>query len=262
LKVEFVDTHCHLNFHAYAEDLVEVIERASWKGVNHIIVPGLDLDSSRQAVALADQYNTLYAAVGVHPEDVAQFNMNDLCVFEDLLSSDKVVAVGEIGLDYYHRQDQKILQQEILKIFLNLALEFHKPVILHSRESLNDLFNILAEYYLISNQSHTSGIFHAFEGGFDDATKAISMGFYLGAGGPITYKNAHSKQEVFSKISLEHIVLETDGPFMAPQLHRGKRNEPSFIPVIAEAIAELQHCDIKEIAGTTTANASSLFNWN
>ncbi len=260
--MEFVDTHCHLNFQSYSDDLVEVIARASQNGVNHIVVPGVDLESSRLAVDLADKFPTVFAAVGVHPGDVDGFQLHEVKAFEDFLSSNKVVAIGEIGLDYYHRQDQKELQQEILKIFLHLAKDSNKPVILHSRESLNDLFDILLKHYPTPCQFSAHGVFHAFEGNYEDATKASALGFYLGAGGPITYKNAHIKQEVFSKINPEKVVLETDGPFLPPQSHRGKRNEPSLIPVIAESIAELQHCDIKEIACITTENARKLFNWN
>ncbi|HQM55552.1 MAG TPA: TatD family hydrolase, partial [Anaerolineaceae bacterium] len=133
--MEFVDTHCHLNFQSYSDDLVEVIARASQNGVNHIVVPGVDLESSRLAVDLADKFPTVFAAVGVHPGDVDGFQLHEVKAFEDFLSSNKVVAIGEIGLDYYHRQDQKELQQEILKIFLHLAKDSNKPVILHSRES-------------------------------------------------------------------------------------------------------------------------------
>lgn len=260
--MEFVDTHCHLNFHTYKPDLDQVIARAVMTGVNHIVVPGLDLTSSRDAVDLADRYESVYAAVGVHPEEVENFNDNQLSSFEDLLTCKKVMAVGEIGLDYYHRQDRKTLQHEILKTFLELAIVHHKPVIMHSRESLKDLLIILDEVLTSHNSKGFTGIFHAFEGDPAEAKVATAKGFYIGAGGPITYKKALTKHAVFSKIPLSNIVLETDGPFLTPQFHRGKRNEPSYIPLIAQRLAEIQQCDIKEVAECTTANAHNLFNWN
>lgn len=259
--MEFVDTHCHLTLDTYDEDLAEVIDRASLNGISHIIVPGLDLASSRQAVELSVRFRGVYAAVGVHPEEAAGFTENELRSFEDLLTCEKVVAIGEIGLDYYHRQDQIELQKDVLKVFLSFAVKHKKPVILHSRESLDDLFGIIENEFTLSHRCVFRGVFHAFEGALPDAIKAAGMGLSVGAGGPVTYKNAHKKHAVFSKIGLNHIVLETDGPFLSPQAFRGKRNEPSFVPVIAEKIAELQHCDIKEVASTTTSNANSLFNW-
>ncbi len=259
--MEFVDTHCHLNFQAYDSDLAQVISRAAVAGVDHIVVPGLDLASSREAVEIANKYETTYAAVGVHPEDVEHFDEKQMSAFEDLLSCSKVVAIGEIGLDYYHRQDQKELQQTVLKIFLDLAIKFNKPVILHSRDSLQALLLIIEEILSSNPPRPISGIFHSFEGNLADAARTTELGFFIGVGGPITYKNALTKHEVFSKINLTKIVLETDAPFLPPQLHRGKRNEPSYIPLIAERLAEIQHCDIKEVAHITTGNTNTLFNW-
>lgn len=259
--MEFVDTHCHLNFNAYLEDIDDVIDRAIEAGVGQIIVPGLNLESSREVVDLAAKYDQVFAAVGVHPEDVESFDENQLSVFNDLLACEKVVAIGEIGLDFYHRQDKNDLQRVVLNHFLDIAIRHQKPVILHSRKALRDLFQIVEEKFTNRQNSKIHGIFHAFEGNFQDATKAVNLGFYIGAGGPITYKNAAEKHEVFSKIGLSNIVLETDGPFLTPQLYRGKRNEPSYIPVIAKRLAELQHCDIKEVADRTTCNAKTIFNW-
>ncbi len=156
--MEFVDTHCHLNFQSYSDDLVEVIARASQNGVNHIVVPGPRIQPPLR-LTWQNKFPTVFAAVGVHPGDVDGFQLHEVKAFEDFLSSNKVVAIGEIGLDYYHRQDQKELQQEILKIFLHLAKDSNKPVILHSRESLNDLFDIL---YITRHPANFSahGVFH------------------------------------------------------------------------------------------------------
>lgn len=259
--MEFVDTHCHLNFHAYNDDLDRVIERADTACVHRIVIPGLDLLSSHQAVALAGSHNQVFAAVGIHPEEVDSYIEDNIHVIENLLANEKVVGIGEIGLDYYHRKDRVFQQKELLRTFLKMAIKHQKPVILHSRESLKDLIQVISEELSIFHLDKMSGIFHAFEGDLEDATKVIEMGFFIGVGGPITYKNAIMKHEVFSKIDLTSIVLETDGPFLTPQTFRGKRNEPSYIPLIAEKLAELKHCDIKEVADITTENAKKLFKW-
>jgi len=259
--VQFVDSHCHLNYKSYRQDVQEVIQRAVDQGVYRIIVPGLDLESSRKAVELAQRYEPVYAAVGVHPNDVDGFTEEQLPRFVELISFTKVVAVGEIGLDYYHRQDNQTLQHQVLKLFLSLASEFKKPVIFHSRECLHELIQTVTNFNIENNKSTLRGIFHAFEGDLQDANRVTEIGFYLGAGGSVTYQNSVIKHELFSKINLSHVMLETDAPFLSPQLYRGQRNEPGYIPLIAEKVAELQQCDIKEVALITTSNVNTLFNW-
>lgn len=259
--MQFVDTHCHLDYSSYQDDIAEVIQRAFDVGVQKIIVPGLNLDSSRQAVLLADRFPGVFAAIGVHPGDIDDFSTDQISQFEDLIKNAKVIAIGEIGLDLYHRQDNLNLQIEVLSIFLEFARSHRKPVILHSRDSLGLLFERIASQTADKPGHPLRGIFHAFEGNLTEAQHAVGMGFFLGAGGPVTYKNSIKKHEVFSKIDLSNIVLETDGPFLSPHLYRGKRNEPSYIPSIAQKIADLQHCDITEVAYTTTRNISTLLNW-
>lgn len=259
--MQFVDTHCHLDYQTYQGDLTEVIHRAEDLGVYRIVVPGLNLRSSSDAINLADRFNSVYSAVGVHPGDVDNFIQSQLSQFEDLLAHPKVMAIGEIGLDNYHRQDNLPEQLSVMAAFFEMAAKHNKPVILHSRNSLHELLQAIEEHNLKNPGNSLRGILHAFEGNIADAHFCTRMGFCLGAGGPVTYKNATIKHEVFSKINLSNIVLETDGPFLSPQPSRGKRNEPSSIPLIAEKIAELQHCDITEVALRTTANAKNLFNW-
>lgn len=259
--MQFVDSHCHLDYPSYKDDLVEVLQRSKNAGVIKIIVPGLDLESSRQAIDLANRFSPVYAAIGVHPSDVEKFSIDQIQDFERLAMDPNVVAIGEIGLDLYYRQDNLTSQIEVLQLFLALSLRTGKPMILHSRESLSVLFEILNKQAAECSNAHLRGIFHAFEGNLEDAKTAISMGYFIGAGGPVTYKNAFKKHEVFSKIDLSNIVLETDGPFLSPQPCRGKRNEPANIPLIAQKIAELQQCDIKEVAYATTNNINNLLNW-
>ena len=261
-KVEFVDTHCHLDFVAYQHDLSDVIKRAVDGGVNRIVVPGLNLESSREITRLVERYPEVFGAVGVHPGDVDSWQPNQLEEFASMIQHDKIVAVGEIGLDFYHRKDNLPRQQEVLEVFLDLALRYDKPVILHSRDCLQTLIRQVEKHTPPNSNKRVHGVFHAFEGNYADAEELISMDFYLGAGGPVTYKNASIKHEVFSKIDLSHVLLETDGPFLSPQAHRGKRNEPAWIPIIAEKIADLRQCDIKVVAEVTSRNAKTLFYWN
>jgi TatD DNase family protein len=178
-----------------------------------------------------------------------------------MTSHPKVAAIGEIGLDYYHRADNKDKQLKVLESMLEIAAKSHLPVILHSRSSLEDLLPIMMSWKQKQPANQRSGIFHAFEGNFEQAVQVTGMGFFLGVGGPVTYKNAHAKHELLSKINLSHVVIETDGPFLSPQKHRGSRNEPGYIPLIAEKIAELQNCTIEKVARMTTDNAKNLFNW-
>ena len=257
--MQFVDTHCHLYYKSYQEDIQEVVNRSVAAGVERIIVPGLDLATSHAAIALAERFEGVFAAVGVHPGDVHSFQSSDLDAFKAFLEHPKVVAVGEIGLDYYHRIDNKNLQTDVLVQFLQIARDFNKPVILHSRESLTDLLIVLQHYLQEKDYRELTGVFHSFEGNLQDANKIIDLGFYLGVGGPLTYKNSSKKHGLFSKIDLTRVLLETDGPFLPPQKYRGQRNEPAYIPLIAEKVAELQLCDIKDVATQTTRNVEKLF---
>jgi len=259
--VNFVDTHCHLNFPGFQDDLQSVVESALAAGVTRIVVPGTDLASSQLAVKLAEKFPPIFAAVGIHPTDIESFHDEHLKQLSSLMHSEKVVAVGEIGLDYYHRQDRKDQQKVIFRKMLQLADEHNKPVILHSRNSLADLVGEIKNYRMNNSKLTCKGVFHAFEGNLAEASEVASLGFLIGAGGPVTYRSAAVKHQLFSKIELKYIVLETDAPFLAPQGQRGKRNEPANIPIIAEQVAQLQTCSLEEVAMQTTRNANLLFDW-
>lgn len=259
--MEFCDTHCHLNFESFREDLNSVINRALENKVTKIIVPGVDLESSKLAVQLADEYPPIFAAVGVHPSDITSFSSSQVEDFSILLAHNKVVAVGEIGLDYYHHQDNKNKQIALLEMMLELARSHRKPILLHCRVALPDLIKVLSDRSATETDFQQKGIFHAFEGDYHQACSVQDMGFLIGAGGPVTYTNASKKHELFSKIGLKCIVLETDSPFLSPQQLRGKRNEPGNIPIIAQKIAELRNSTLMEIAENTTRNAKLLFDW-
>jgi TatD DNase family protein len=221
----FSDTHCHLYFDLFNEDREEVIIRAWENGVKKILLPGIDLTTSRQAVELANHHSNLFAAVGVHPNDGNTWDSHTLHELLNLCSHPKVVAIGEIGLDYYRQHTTPELQKEILLAQLDLARLVGKPVILHNRQSTYDLIQILAEWVSgLKASNHPlaarPGVVHSFQGDLAEANQFIDMNFYLGISGPLTYKNSQSFQNVVREISLDYILLETDAPFLSPHPHR------------------------------------------
>jgi TatD DNase family protein len=258
-----VDTHCHLDFKQFSSDLQDVFSRAKKSNVNLFINPAINLDSSIQCMTLAEKYSNVYSAIGVHPNEITNFSEREILSYLSLfVGTKKLVAIGEIGLDYYHNRSDHEHQKLLFILQLNFALANHLPVIVHSRDSIEDVLKIIKSCY--SNQatiehSQINGVIHAFEGDIKDALLAIEYGFHIGIGGPITYKNSNQKQDVVKNIPLSSIVLETDSPFLSPEPYRGKRNEPSNIEIIAERIANLKECDIKHVENQTTKNALSLF---
>jgi TatD DNase family protein len=262
----FVDTHCHLNFNLFEADLDQVLERAGQAGVDRLVLPGIDLETSRQVLKLCEQYPTCSAAVGVHPNDALSWDGETLAELRDLCAHPAVVAVGEIGLDYHWHKAPPELQQSILLMQLDLAAEMGKPVILHSREALADLWPMLREWQqeLVRQGSPLvgrCGVLHSYDGDLTTAQDALAHGFQIGVGGPVTFKNAPQKQALVQALPLEGLLLETDAPFLAPQPMRGRRNEPAYIPVIAEKIAQLHTQPLAKVAQITTQNAERLLGW-
>ena len=262
----FSDTHCHLYFDLFNEDREEVIDRAWENGVKKILLPGIDLTSSHQAVEFVNQHTNLFASVGVHPNDCATWNAHTLNELSDLCRHPKVVAVGEIGLDYYRQHSTPELQKGILHTQLDLAVQSGKPVILHNRQSTDDLIHILSEWVSDLKTSHhpladRPGVVHSFQGDLAEANRLIEMKFFLGISGPITYKNSKPLQIVIREIPLDYLLLETDAPFLSPHPYRGKRNEPAYIPIIAEMLANIKQKPLAEIAEQTEKNAKKLFAW-
>ncbi len=260
------DTHCHLDFHAFDADRTEVIQRALDNGIELMVNPGIDLASSREAVKIAEDHPSIYAAVGVHPSEANSWGRQTFSELRDLAKHPKVVAIGEIGLDYYHNQDTARLQRRILEEQLELALELGKPVILHTRQAMVDMIAVLESWYkrLLEAGSPLTGrpgVLHAFEGTPEDARAVLARNFFLGVGGPVTYPNAVERQALVAGLPLKRILLETDAPFLTPQSHRGRRNEPAFIIHVAQKVAELLQLPVSEVARTTTENAAGLFAW-
>jgi TatD DNase family protein len=236
-------------------------------------VPGLDQTSSAAAVRLAESTASVYAAVGFHPTDLEEFSDSTFQQVKDLAKHPKVVAIGEIGLDYYwvKENDKRAIQRDILKQQLQFAKEINKPVIIHMREendawfgeASQDLLKILEEWQsnLQGTLAEKPGVLHSFNGNLETAQKALSLNFYLGITGPVTYKNAGEKRKIIQQLPLEKILIETDSPFLAPVPVRGKRNEPAYVHHIADKIAEIHSKSPAEIAALTTANAARLFAW-
>lgn len=282
------DTHCHLDFGKFDSDRPEALNRAWEAGLSRILVPGLDLASSFSTVKLAESHPNLFAAIGVHPTEALNFERSTLEALHQLFmesnglpfareqapARQKIVAIGEIGLDYYWDAAPHDVQQRALKEQLNLAAALGLPVVLHLREAgdapdgdcASDLLNILEEWVNRLQSSHNPlaerpGVLHSFSGNLATATKALQLNFYIGITGPVTYKNAEAKRQLVKALPLDRILIETDAPYLAPVPQRGRRNEPAFVRHIADKIAEIHSINTEEIAAITTANAARLFAW-
>ena len=311
--VTLTDTHCHLDFDKFDEDREAVIQRAWDAGLTRILIPALDLDSSRAGIKLAAAHPNIFCAVGFHPTDLEKWGESSIDDLKSLISSsdvtppkghrsdvseakgpppgdedysvttfpqngtsNKIVAIGEIGLDYYwvKEEEKRVFQHEILQRQLQLAREVNKPVIIHMREENDswfgqaslDLLEILSEWQNeLRAHNHPlaerPGVLHSFNGNLETAQKAIGLNFYVGVTGPVTYKNADEKRRIIRQLPLERLLIETDSPFLTPVPHRGMRNEPAFVAHIADKIAEIHTTTREQVAEITASNAARLFGW-
>lgn len=251
----FIDTHAHLFYPNFSEDLDEVIERAKSSEVDYIIVPATDIETAKQTLDLADKYEMVYAQVGVHPHETKEWTNDSLKIIEDLTQHPKVVAIGEIGLDYYYDFSPKEKQIEAFRAQIELALKLDLPVVIHNRESNEDIMRIAGEYC----SSGLRGQFHCFNGSLSEARDLIRMKYFVSFTGNITFKKADLLRETLSNIRLHYVMLETDSPFMTPVPYRGKRNEPAYVKYVAQQIAELHKIPVEEVARVTSINAFRLF---
>ncbi|NWG15958.1 MAG: TatD family hydrolase [Chloroflexi bacterium] len=256
-----IDTHCHLNFDSYADDLDAVIARAAAAGVTRVVIPAIDLETSRDILGLCSQHDGLFAAVGIHPNSSADFTPALLKPLGDMAAYPKVVAIGEIGLDYYWDKSPKPKQFETFESQLTLAAKLALPVIIHNREAGADIIDILESWVrgLPDSLKTRPGVLHSFSAPADIAERALEAGFYIGFTGPITYKKADDLRAVAARVPPDRLLVETDGPFLTPTPHRGQRNEPAYIPYIIERLAALHQVTVEQMAQTTTENAARLF---
>lgn len=249
------DTHVHLNAHQYSEDLEEVIERAQEAGVSYMVVVGFDEETIYKAMALTERYDFIYAAVGWHPVDAIDMTDKHLEWLEKLAAHPKVVALGEMGLDYHWDKSPKDVQKEVFRKQIRLAKKVKLPIIIHNREASADIVAILQE----EDAKEVGGIMHCFSGSVEIAEQCLAMNFYLSFGGPVTFKNAKKPKEVVKHVPLDRLLIETDCPYLTPHPFRGKRNEPAYVKYVAEEIAQLKEIDYEQLAKITTENAKKLF---
>lgn len=264
-----IDTHAHLQHPRYAGDLEQVLARAGEAGVTTAIVPGTNVSDSESAVRLAEQHTAgpcrLLAAVGIHPTEALDISPQELSRLRELASRPYVIAIGEIGLDYYWPRVKSrkwpcpppAEQRQILEVQLSLATELDLPVIIHDRDAHEDIYHILASWKTAYPRAR--GTLHAYAAGPDMLTAFLELGFFIGLDGPLTYRKATALREVATEVPLDRILLETDAPYLTPAPYRGRRNEPSYLWSVAETLANIREISVAEIANITTLNACHLF---
>lgn len=249
------DTHCHLNADQFQDDVDEVIERAQAEGVSNFLVVGFDRPTIEKALELAEKYEFIYASVGWHPVDAIDFKEEDLAWLEESAKHPKVVALGEMGLDYYWDKSPKDVQKEVFRKQIRLAKKVRLPIIIHNREATADIVEILRE----EEAGEVGGIMHCYSGSVEVAKECVEMNFYISLGGPVTFKNARKPKEVAEEIPLDRLLIETDSPYLTPHPYRGKRNEPAYVKLVAEQVAELKGLAVEEVARVTSENAKKVF---
>ncbi|AVR01024.1 TatD family hydrolase [Oceanobacillus sp. M65] len=249
------DTHVHLNARQFMEDREETIQRAFDAGVKYMVVVGFDSETIPLAIEIAEQYDTIYAAVGWHPVDAIDMTEDHLKWIEELSAHPKVVAIGEMGLDYHWDKSPKDIQKEVFRKQIQLAKKVQLPIIIHNREATEDIIEILQE----EDAQAVGGIMHCYNDSVEYVQACLDMNFYISLGGPVTFKNAPLPKEVAVQVPGDRLLVETDAPFLAPHPNRGKRNEPAYVKLVAEEIADLRGVSLEELSKLTTQNAFSLF---
>ena len=269
------DTHCHLDLGKFDGDRLEVLHRAKDAGISRIMIPGITVASSHASAALAEKHEMLFFSIGVHPNDSKAWHADSINEMRTLSEHPKAKAIGEIGLDYFRDRTPREQQRRMLIEQLKLAADLALPVIIHMRGAAvdegesncaSDLIGIIEEWKEILSNRKSSlynrpGVLHSFSGTLQTARKAIEKGFFIGVTGPVTFHNARQRQAIIHDIPLQSMLLETDAPYMAPHPVRGRRNEPAFVRLVAEKVAEIHHVDFEEVARVTSGNAKDLFNW-
>lgn len=249
------DTHTHLNDLAFEEDREKVIGRAKEEGVSLLVNVGFNRLTIPQTLKLAESYDFIYAAVGWHPQDAGEMKEEDLIWIEELATHPKVVAIGEMGLDYYWDKAPRDVQKEVFRKQIALAKRVKKPIIIHDRDAHRDVVDILRE----EGADEVGGVMHCFGGSYELAQECLDLNFYISFGGPLTFKNAKKPKEVAKHIPLDRLLIETDSPYLTPHPFRGKRNESSYVKYVAQSLAELKEVSYEDICRITMENGKRLF---
>lgn len=245
-----IDTHCHITSE-YFDEIDKIIEKIKAVGVKKIIVNGCDMKSNLEVLELVKRYDIVYGAIGFHPTEL---DNNDLEWLEEHINDEKIVALGEIGLDYHYENTNKELQINMFRKQLEIAEKHKKTVIVHSRDALQDTYDILKNY-------NVRGSLHCYSGSLEMAREFIKLGFYIGVGGVVTFRNAKNIINVIENISIHKILLETDAPYLTPEPYRGMKNDSSYIPLIVNKIASIKDITVDEVVDITTRNANDLFDF-
>lgn len=246
----FTDTHCHV-YKGYYDDIDEVISNANELGVNRLINNGCDRNSNREVIEIINKYNNIYSAIGIHPESVDDYSLDDLEFIRNNLGNEKIIAIGEIGLDYHYTKENREEQIKLFEAQLRMAQENDMPVVIHSREATEDTLRILKKYKL-------KGVIHSFSGSLETALEYIKLGYLIGINGVVTFKNCKLK-DILANIPLESIILETDSPYLTPEPYRGHKNEPGNVRYVAEFVAKIYNIELSKLAEITNSNISRIF---
>lgn len=249
-----IDTHTHIDLEQFKDRFDEVLENAKQNGVEKVVIPGVEPSGFERILSLCEKYENVYGAVGVHPEDVNSYNEHTQELMKEYLKHPKIIAVGEIGLDYYWDKSQIDRQKEIFEKQILIAKEALKPVLVHDREAHLDSFEILKK----TNAKEVGVVMHCFSGSPEFAAECVKEGFYIALGGVTTFKNAKKAKEVAKAVPLDRLLLETDAPYMTPVPFRGKENQPAYVKFVAQEIAQLRGISFDEVAAATTQNAQRL----
>ncbi|WXR60529.1 TatD family hydrolase [Peptostreptococcaceae bacterium AGR-M142] len=252
------DTHAHLNDEKFDIDRDDIIAKIKKDNISFVVNPGADMKSSISSIELANKYDFIFAAVGVHPHDVKDMTNDDITKLKELATNKKVVAIGEIGLDYYYDNSKREDQRKWFIEQIKLANELKLPIIIHDRDAHEDCFNIIKEY----KSNEIGCVLHSFSGSVELAKEYVKLGCMLSISGPVTFKNNKKTPKVVKEIPLKHLMIETDSPYLTPHPYRGKRNDPTYVCLIAQKIADEKEISYEEVCKTTLENAKTFFNIN
>ena len=256
--MELFDSHCHYNDEKFNEDKDEIIKNVYESGVTKFVNAGYDIESSKKAIEIANKYEFIYATCGISPNDIENIKKEDLDEVKKLAQNEKVVAIGEIGLDYYWNKENKEKQKEIFIKQIQIANELELPIVIHTREAVSDTIDILKNQINVKNK----GVMHCCPLNIEFIKEALKLGFYISFAGPITFKSSKNASDVIKYVPLEKMLIETDSPYLSPEPNRGKRNDSRNVKYIAEKIAEVKQKSIEEIAKITYENAKKIFKIN